>query len=46
MRRVLERPEEAAAIGARARADIAGQLSPRATGGAMRRRLEELGARG
>jgi glycosyltransferase involved in cell wall biosynthesis len=46
MRRVIERPQEAAAIGARARADIARQLSPRATGAAMRRRLEELGARG
>jgi glycosyltransferase involved in cell wall biosynthesis len=45
MRRVIERPEEAAAIGARAREDIARQLSPRATGTAMRRRLEELGAR-
>jgi glycosyltransferase involved in cell wall biosynthesis len=42
MRRVIERPQEAAAIGARARADIARQLSPRATGAAMRRRLEEL----
>jgi glycosyltransferase involved in cell wall biosynthesis len=43
MRRVIERPQEAAAIGARARADIATQLSPQATGTAMRRRLEELG---
>ncbi len=43
MRRVVERPEEAAAIGARAREDIARELSPRATGEAMRRRLEELG---
>ncbi|HWY90566.1 MAG TPA: glycosyltransferase [Solirubrobacteraceae bacterium] len=42
MRRVIERPEEAAAIGARARADIARQLSPKATGTAMRRRLEKL----
>jgi glycosyltransferase involved in cell wall biosynthesis len=46
MRRVLERPEEAAAIGVRARADVARELSPQATGAAMRRRLEELGARG
>jgi glycosyltransferase involved in cell wall biosynthesis len=46
MRRVIERPQEAAAIGARARADIARQLSPRVTGAAMRRRLQELGARG
>ncbi|HEY2282783.1 MAG TPA: glycosyltransferase [Solirubrobacteraceae bacterium] len=42
MRRVVERPEEAAALGARAREDIARELSPRATGEAMRRRLEEL----
>jgi glycosyltransferase involved in cell wall biosynthesis len=45
MRRVYERPEEAAAIGARAREDIARELSAQATGAAMRRRLEELGAR-
>jgi len=45
MRRVVEHPEEAAAIGAQARADIARELSPRATGEAMRRRLEELDAR-
>jgi glycosyltransferase involved in cell wall biosynthesis len=45
MRRVVERPEEAAAIGARARADVARELSPQATGEAMRRRLEELAAR-
>ncbi len=44
MRRVVERPEEAAAIGARAREDIARELSAQATGAAMRRRLEELGA--
>jgi glycosyltransferase involved in cell wall biosynthesis len=43
MRRVVERPEEAATIGARAREDIARELSPRATGEAMRRRLAELG---
>jgi hypothetical protein len=42
MRRVVERPEEAAAIGARAREDIARMLSPQVTGEAMRRRLEEL----
>ncbi len=42
MRRVVERPEEAAAIGARAREDIARELSPQATGAAMRARLEEL----
>jgi hypothetical protein len=44
MRRVVERPEEAAARGQRARADIAQRLSPRATGEAMRARLEEVGA--
>jgi glycosyltransferase involved in cell wall biosynthesis len=42
MRRVVERPEEAAAIGARAREDIARELSAQTTGKAMRRRLEEL----
>jgi len=46
MRRVVERPEEAAAVGARARGDIARELSAQATGAAMRRRLEELGGRG
>lgn len=45
MRRVVEHPEEAAAIAARARADIARELSPRATGAAMRRRLDELSSR-
>jgi glycosyltransferase involved in cell wall biosynthesis len=45
MRRVVQRPEEAAAIGARAREDIAQELSAQATGAAMRRRLEELAAR-
>jgi glycosyltransferase involved in cell wall biosynthesis len=43
MRRVVERPAEAAAIGARAREDIARELSPLATGEAMRLRLRELG---
>jgi glycosyltransferase involved in cell wall biosynthesis len=42
MRRVVERPREAAAIGERAREDVARELSPQATGEAMRRRLEEL----
>ncbi len=42
MRRVLENPEEAARIGARAGEDIARMLSPEATGAAMRRCLEEL----
>ncbi len=42
MRRVVERPEEAAAIGARAREDVLRELSPQATGRAMRGRLEEL----
>ncbi len=45
MRRVYEHPEEAAAVGTRAREDIARELSPQATGAAMRRRLEELAAR-
>jgi glycosyltransferase involved in cell wall biosynthesis len=45
MRRVVERPEEAAAIGARARKDVVRELSAQATGAAMRRRLEELDAR-
>jgi glycosyltransferase involved in cell wall biosynthesis len=44
MRRVVERPEEATALGARAREDIARELSPQTTGAAMRRRLEELSA--
>jgi glycosyltransferase involved in cell wall biosynthesis len=42
MRQVVERPQEAAEIGARALEDVAGQLSPRATGEAMHRRLQEL----
>jgi glycosyltransferase involved in cell wall biosynthesis len=42
MRRVVGRPEEAAALGERARADIARELSPRARGEAMRRRLAQL----
>jgi glycosyltransferase involved in cell wall biosynthesis len=42
MRRVVERPEEAAALGERARADIARELSPRVTGEAMCRRLGQL----
>jgi glycosyltransferase involved in cell wall biosynthesis len=42
MRCVVEQPEEAAALGERARADIARELSPRATGEAMRRRLAQL----
>ena len=45
MRRVYERPEEAARIGAQARADVVRRLSSHATGMAMRRRLEELAAR-
>jgi glycosyltransferase involved in cell wall biosynthesis len=44
MRRVVEHPEEAAAIGARAREDVARELSAQATGAAMLRRLEELAA--
>lgn len=42
MRQVVERPQEAAAIGVRAREDIARELSPRATGKAMRDRLQTL----
>ena len=44
MRRVYEQPEEAARVGARAREEIAKNLSPEATGDAMRRRLAELAA--
>jgi glycosyltransferase involved in cell wall biosynthesis len=44
MRRVYERPEEARRVGERAREEIARQLSPQATGAAMRGRLEELEA--
>jgi len=46
MRRVHADPTEAARIGARAREDIARTLSAETTGAAMRRRLEELAARG
>jgi glycosyltransferase involved in cell wall biosynthesis len=46
MRRVVEAPAEAAAVGARAREDIARMLSPRATGASMRARLEELASAG
>lgn len=42
MRCVVEQPQGAATIGARAREDIARELSPQATGAAMRARLEEL----
>jgi hypothetical protein len=44
MRSVYERPENAARLGARAREDIAQNLSPAATGAAMRQRLEQLAA--
>jgi glycosyltransferase involved in cell wall biosynthesis len=44
MRRVVESPRESQALAARARADIARQLSLAATGAAMRRRLEQLSA--
>jgi glycosyltransferase involved in cell wall biosynthesis len=46
MRGVVERPEEAAVRGVRAREDIARELSPQATGAAMRARLEELSGDG
>jgi hypothetical protein len=42
MRRVVEQPREARALGEQAAQDIARRLSPQATGAAMRRRLEEL----
>jgi glycosyltransferase involved in cell wall biosynthesis len=42
MRRVVGQPREAAERGAQAREDVAAQLSPRATGEAMHRRLREL----
>jgi glycosyltransferase involved in cell wall biosynthesis len=42
MRSVFGEPEQAVRIGARAREDIARLLSPKATGAAMRRRLEAL----
>jgi Glycosyl transferases group 1 len=42
MRCVVEAPEEASVVGARAREDITATLSPRVTGAAMRRRLEQL----
>jgi glycosyltransferase involved in cell wall biosynthesis len=44
LRRVCEHPEEAARRGAQASVDIARQLSPQATGAAMRKRLVELDA--
>jgi glycosyltransferase involved in cell wall biosynthesis len=42
MREVLADPEHAAAIGTRARADVAERLSAETTGAAMRARLEQL----
>jgi glycosyltransferase involved in cell wall biosynthesis len=45
LRRVVERPEEAAARGEVARVDIARLLSPRVTGQRMRERLERFGER-
>jgi glycosyltransferase involved in cell wall biosynthesis len=44
MRRVVERPAEATAIGQRAREDVARELSPQTTGAAMRRRLDAIGS--
>jgi hypothetical protein len=41
MRRIYEDPEGAARVGQRAREDVARELSPVATGAAMRRRLTE-----
>jgi hypothetical protein len=43
MRRVYSDPEHAARVGARAREDVTRELSPAATGAAMRRRLEQRG---
>ena len=45
MREVYEDPARAARIGARARADIAHQLTPKTTGAAMLTRLEHLAGR-
>lgn len=45
MRRIYEDPAQAARLGARARQDIARNLSPEATGAAMRERLEQLAVR-
>jgi glycosyltransferase involved in cell wall biosynthesis len=45
MRTVYEDPGLAARVGARARQDIAGNLSPEATGAGMLRRLEQLANR-
>jgi hypothetical protein len=42
MRRVYENPQEAGERAARAAQDVAESLSPEASGGAMRRRLQEL----
>ena len=45
MRRVVERPEEAAEKGARAREDVLRRFSPDATGALARARLEQLARR-
>jgi hypothetical protein len=42
MRRVVERPDEAAERGARARREILHRFSPEATGALARARLEQL----
>jgi glycosyltransferase involved in cell wall biosynthesis len=44
MRRVVDRPAEAAAMGTKARDDVSHLLSPQATGAPMRARLERLAA--
>jgi glycosyltransferase involved in cell wall biosynthesis len=46
MRRVCDHADEAVAVGAKARDDIARTLSPESTGNAMRQRLEEWAYRG
>jgi glycosyltransferase involved in cell wall biosynthesis len=45
LREVVADPQKAVAIGTQAREDIARLLSPRTTGAAMRRRLEQLAPR-
>lgn len=44
MRRVVEKPDEARGLGARARQDIARELSYAAVGEELRRRMEEIAA--
>jgi hypothetical protein len=46
MRRVVDNPEEAKAVAARASSDIARSLSPQAVGDQMRKRLTAIVRRG